>query len=1377
MLAQVVYSTPTTSTENVTAGYANKLDLEISMKYYKDIDLSNANGKSEESTSTYLDRTIAHEITHAIMASTIYNFHELPAYVKEGMAELTHGIDDVRGNDIKKLVSSPTNLTKALTTNTKTVSSFSGISSPSYAGGYVLLRYMAKKFATFAADNNKSTASGSGVISDDDFKEPPATLVYNKSKTAVTVTADYTDTSLNSSSLYTTVTLIDATKAIQPLLIKGGEKASAISVGNKGGTLMGGSTGADKLYGNSSADVFAYSVGGGKDVVGDSKTGTHTLYQSNDKIVIVGDAASIAAEGYVSFKDSKSALVLSFKGDTKSGMTINKSSAATPVTIELKSALDGSVVKTITHNEIPTGVSLDASSSTAVVTSSATANSTINATTINSQIKTINGLAAEVPVYLVGNSQATAISLGAEGGTVTGGYDYVKDKGLDDKFYGGEGEDVFVYSLGGGKDQIYNFNGKDDKIVLRGFSSVETITTTGDVNYKDGGSSFVLTLGGTVNGVAKKGTLTLINPSDQIRVYKEESDDPILEYGVELPDYTEYNKNKTAVTLGAAADESAEAAASTIEIDLLGDNYPSNVKEIDASAFVGKVNLVGNDKSNALKSAKGGGTLDGGSGEKAATGDKLYGNASSDTFIYRIIESVGGGTDVIGGDAKNTVGNYDSNDKIIITSGTGLTKSDIDIQDKGSVMTLSFKNDRKSKLTINKATANTAVKFYLGASDADLSSLDLAFTHGEIPTGVGYGSKNNKDDYTTLTIGGATANTTVDTSEINSQVKNISMSSSAAVYLVGNANANNISVGAAGGTVNGGAGNDKIYGNTTSTASTTFVYTVGEGNDEINYYDGSKDVILINGYTSAIDPSDTKSRVFKDNGKDIVLTLPNGNATSKLTIKSPTGKLTLLGKDADGNPATLLSYGANLPDSANMGFNGAKTVMTIGGAAQLDGVTTLKLSDYGSTLKELDASRYGTTALHLIGADNKANVLRAGSKGSTLQGSNGNDKLYGNTGSDTFVYTVGTGGKDEIYSLNGAQGDEIILLGYTDTTIDTSDKKKFSDNGKDIVLSLGGNKLTVKTPVGQLKVYSGTLNNDGTITKSANAVLTYDQNLPSGITYNANKTVLTFGSNVAGGALTYSIDASTANAYSNMLKNIDATAYVGSVNLTGNSGANALYSSKESSTLDGGAGADKLFGTTGVKDTFVYTNDGSKDAIFNYIYADGDVVKVSEPSSSGKLRVTYNGKTVVLSYDDTSKGTVTINGKSQGNNKYANIDSATTIAIQIGSAAVKTYQFLSTKVKNTEIANLTSDLAVVSSGSSGGSSQLPGANDEKYWFEPNDVADGMADVDELKEIMEVKPLAEIAADGATDFNDFASLDKQRDQMLGANVSARHRIKK
>lgn len=103
---------------------ATKLTLAVNMAFFGNMDIhdtANVNGAAPIGGNAVLDRTIAHEMTHAVMSASIAGFATLPSEIVEGMAELVHGIDDEQGT--------------ALIGMTPTADP--------YAGGYLALRYMA----------------------------------------------------------------------------------------------------------------------------------------------------------------------------------------------------------------------------------------------------------------------------------------------------------------------------------------------------------------------------------------------------------------------------------------------------------------------------------------------------------------------------------------------------------------------------------------------------------------------------------------------------------------------------------------------------------------------------------------------------------------------------------------------------------------------------------------------------------------------------------------------------------------------------------------------------------------------------------------------------------------------------------------------------------------------------------------------------------------------------------------------------------------------------------------------------------------------------------------------------------------------------------
>jgi len=149
---------------------ANNNRININLKYFKTgfTDLSSEDGVSnysyEDSSGkkwyghATLDRVLAHELTHMLMFQNIANYcNNIPTFVLEGMAEVTHGIDDERYDNIYNV------LNKSLSELQNDVMNLNQtkrhISNDGYAAGYMLMRYLARQSATSGVPNylNDST--------------------------------------------------------------------------------------------------------------------------------------------------------------------------------------------------------------------------------------------------------------------------------------------------------------------------------------------------------------------------------------------------------------------------------------------------------------------------------------------------------------------------------------------------------------------------------------------------------------------------------------------------------------------------------------------------------------------------------------------------------------------------------------------------------------------------------------------------------------------------------------------------------------------------------------------------------------------------------------------------------------------------------------------------------------------------------------------------------------------------------------------------------------------------------------------------------------------------------------------------------------------
>ena len=138
----LVFSNEGTGTNSplayVTSHFAgdttDKLTLTVNMDYYNKLNQTDPSGNSNNTSAGDLDRTIAHEFTHAVMSTNIRNFSNLAQadhlYIAEGAAEYTHGIDDFRKASFKSMTANTIDSTN---------------NDDAYVGGYSFLHYLNAK--------------------------------------------------------------------------------------------------------------------------------------------------------------------------------------------------------------------------------------------------------------------------------------------------------------------------------------------------------------------------------------------------------------------------------------------------------------------------------------------------------------------------------------------------------------------------------------------------------------------------------------------------------------------------------------------------------------------------------------------------------------------------------------------------------------------------------------------------------------------------------------------------------------------------------------------------------------------------------------------------------------------------------------------------------------------------------------------------------------------------------------------------------------------------------------------------------------------------------------------------------------------------------
>ena len=947
----------------------------------------------------------------------------------------------------------------------------------------------------------------------------PSGLTYNTTRTKLTVgrVDELANNVLDMATLSNNLRDIDASRYEHMINLLGNDKVNELHAGS-GGSSLDGRSSADKLYGGSGADTYVVSVGGGNDII----------YNYNGEQGDVIQVFGIDTITKDDFQDSGSNVILKVGSER---VLINNPTGT--ITVVIGDDLD----RTTYGSELDSGVRYSTDKTTLTINRGADLgeNKEFDMATLSNSLRNIDASAYEGDVILIGNNKNNELKAGAGGATLDGGDG-------SDKLYGGAGNDEFVYSLGGGSDYIYNFDGDYDVIRILGDN-----VYIDDSNFRDNGQNVIVRIGNN--------RLTLVNPRGQI-VLIDEDDETLGTYNTPLPDGVYYNSNKTKLTVSEDADLGTE---NVLDMETLA----NNLKEIDAVAYTGEIAMLGNDKVNILRGGVGGSSLNGGRGA-----DKLYGGSGVDTFAY----NTGDGSDYI----YNFDGRGDNGDILQLYGVPNLDETAV--TESGQNVIITIGSDR---LTLVDALGQIRI--------VDENEMDLLIHNANLSEGLSYNTGKTK---LIISDGANLESPTVRVSDYVSTLRDVDGSSyDGELHLIGNEKSNELYAGVGGATLDGGEGNDKLYGNT---GADVFVYGNGEGNDHIYNYDStdesSADVVVLNG-VSGVDRSD-----FRDSGKNTVLTI----GSNRLTFVNPKGEIVL----TDGSGNTLATYGANLPTGVS--YNSPKTRLTIGANADLSEFgNVFDMETLSSNIKEIDAAAYGEEVI--LAGNSKTNILRAGSGGSSMDGGSGADKLYGGAGADTYVHVEGNG-NDMIYNYDGSQGDVIQVFG-----INSIDKSNFRDSSGNVILTLGSERLTIVSPVGQISV----MGEDG-----EEPLATYGEYLPSGVAYNNNKTKLT----IRDGAAFEDNTLDMAD-YSNGLITVDASNYGEELNITGNSNANEIYAGSGGGSIDGGAGNDKLYGGSGA-DVFVYTAGEGSDRIYNY--ASGDVIRLVDVSEIDKTMFRDSGKNTVI---------------------------------------------------------------------------------------------------------------------------------------------------
>lgn len=512
-----------------------------------------------------------------------------------------------------------------------------------------------------------------------------------------------------------------------------------------------------------------------------------------------------------------------------------------------------------------------------------------------------------------------------------------------------------------------------------------------------------------------------------------------------------------------------------------------------------------------LNGGEGADTLSGGNGD-----DELIGGAGADSI------SGGAGNDTLKGEAGNDkLSGGDGEDTLIGGMGndkfTGGAGKDVFVFSGGTFFIVNqnvILAYGKSSLTVVDG-AEKEINFADGTTAVyEVGKFNSAGTSITLAAETKSFAAENYSDL--VTIDGAEAGSTL---KITGNAQDN--------YLVGGAKNDTLSGGGGNDTLSGGIGNDKLTG---GTGGDLFIFS--SGSDTITDYEAGEDKISVSGISDS----------FSIVNQNLVL----GYGKSSLTIVDGAGKEITF---ADGSTAV---YEAGK-------FNSAGTSITLGAETKsfnAGNYSELETVDGGETNGALKVAGNAKNNYIVGGAGNDS--LAGGAGDDTLIGGTGNDKLTGGKGADLFIFS---GGKDTITDY-AADEDRI--------SVSASDGFALVD--KNVVLSYGGNSLTL-----------------------VNA-LDKEINFADGST-----SIFAAGNfNEAGTAITLGAETKSfsATVYSDIVK-INSAEADGTLKITGNAKNNYLVGGENNDTLSGGDGDDTLYGGAG-EDVFIYKPGEGTDKIFDY---------------------------------------------------------------------------------------------------------------------------------------------------------------------------------
>ena len=831
-LAYVQYSYDTSN------GKATNLSLNINMKYYGSLDTTDfdENGESSNASAGYLDRTLAHEFTHAIMAASINYFGNLPMFIKEGMAELTHGIDDERTSTITTLGNGSTSSISRLKAAVNVSNIKTSHNTDEYAGGYMFLRWLAQRAADDSTSNNKLGTKTKDTINNETDSINILALAGNDSITNsgnyVYINGGLGNDTINNSGNYDT---LDGGAGNDRLINTGSDC-----------TLYGGA-GNDTLTGAAGvSDVFQYTSGDGADII--------TNYeQFSDIIMITYGAVTASAlkgnnvilkvgSGSMTLNDAKGKFIITYDQKTSTPMAAIYGNNSATIKGDGFQLSDGSRLVDETLVGLGGNDSINGLTGDDYLVGNAGNDTLIG----DAGEDTLEGGAGND--ILEGGADTDKLYGNAGNDTLKGGdgIDILEGGAGNDNLTGGAGSDAFRYTTGDGSDTITDYTFGDDEV---DYIKLDGSNTTLSAAALDKNNNVVLTVG--------KGKLTLSKGDfEGIVIYDNDYNQTLLMVDTESRLVYSYIQSAADSITGSVINDYVFATGTNQTINAGKGADTVNIYSTEGAVYQyanGDGNdLIGfNDYNNLL--------IDVTSGAVSSVTQK---NGSS-------IIKVGSGTITLNG----------YTDDVIVRT---LNKK------KEEVYTRYIGGKAYNDLTFaaESLTGSVAADYIYNASgsltiDGGAGNDYIRNIGDNVAIGGGAGNDYVYNAGSNVSIVGDAGNDTIHTEAVNTTID-------------AGAGNDSIKVDSSNNTLIGGAGVDTV--NLSGTGN-LIQYTAGDGNDVIVNYTSDNTIYLATTDTSVLS---SKLNINEKKGiNDLILTVGNSKKKGTLTFKDVTD-IPIIIKNADG---------------------------------------------------------------------------------------------------------------------------------------------------------------------------------------------------------------------------------------------------------------------------------------------------------------------------------------------------------------------------------------------------------------------------------------------------------------------------------------------